>query len=85
MPGVSDRRSVLPAYNFRQRCSKNLVEAVLVEQFVEPGVDGVRRALGRLADGDPKILPALPPFTLSHRHKTIISPNVLRATFNTGC
>ncbi len=49
-----------------------VVEAVLVEQFVEPVIKRVGRSVWQIRGGDPQPFLALPPVASSHCHKTII-------------
>ena len=69
-----------------------VVEAVLVEQLVEPAIKRVGRSLGQIRGGDPQPFLPLPLVASSHCHKTIIHQDVLFAkyfvhccTFTTGC
>ena len=69
-----------------------VVEAVLVEQLVEPAVKRVGRGLGQIRGGHPQALLPLPLVASSHCLKTILHQNVLFAkyfvfscTFTTGC
>ena len=49
-----------------------LVEAVLVEQLVEPAIKRMSRCLGQIRGGDPEPFLPLPPVASSHCHETII-------------
>ena len=69
-----------------------VVEAVLVEQLVEPAIKRMGRCVWQIRGGDPQPFLALPLVASSHCHETIIHQSVFIVkyfiyfcTFTTGC